>query len=92
MTTGDIVAIIIACMTALGLALTWAKTSRDTGEDRAKMEANLKAEIKDIKDDVKHPEYGLSAIKKKVEEQALFCARTSTSLKEKVGALERKVQ
>lgn len=92
MTVGDIVAIIIACMTALGLILTWGKISRENIEQRTKMETNLKSEIKDIKDDVKHPDHGLSAINKKVEEQALYCARTSTSFKEKIGALERKSQ
>jgi len=92
MTVGEIAAIIIACMTALGLMITWGKTSRENIEQRTKMETNLKSEIKVISDDVKHPEHGLSAINKKVEEQALYCARTSTSFKEKIGALERKSQ
>ena len=92
MTVGDIVAIIIACMTALGLMLTWGKTSRDNIEQRTKMETNLKGEIKEIKDDIRHPAHGLSAINKKVEEQALYCARTSTALQEKVKTLEKKSQ
>jgi len=92
MSAGEIIALAVACMTALGLILTWGKISRENIEQRTKMEANLKSEIKDIKDDVKHPEHGLSAINKKVEEQALYCAKTSTSVKEKIGALERKAQ
>ena len=90
MSVGEIVAIIVACMTALGLILTWGKLSRENIEQRTRMETNLGNEIKDVQGDIKHPEYGLSAIKKKVDEQALYCARTSTILKEKVSALEQK--
>lgn len=92
MLVGEIVAIVVASMTGIGLIGTWIKNGRTEAKNNAVMEANLKAEIKDVKDDIKHPEYGLSAIKKKVDEQVLYCARTSTSLKERVTSLEKKPQ
>ena len=92
MSVGEIVAIILASMTGVGLMGTWIRNGRQNLKDNAMLEANLKAEIKDIKDDIKHPEYGLSTIKKKVDEQALYCARTSTSLQERVSSLEKKPQ
>jgi len=90
MSVGEIVAIILASMTGIGLMGTWIRNGRENLKENAMLEANLKAEIKDVKDDIKQPEYGLSAIKKKVDEQALYCARTSTSLKERVTSLEDK--
>lgn len=92
MSVGEIVAIVIASITGIGLISTWIRNGRQNTQDRATLEANLKAEIKDIQDDVKHPDHGLSAIKKKVEEQVLYCARTSTLLKEKIDTLEKKSQ
>lgn len=92
MSVGEVVAIVVASMTGIGLIGTWIKNGRGEAKNNATLEANLKAEIKDVKEDIKHPEYGLSAIKKKVDEQALYCARTSTSLKERVSSLEKKSQ
>ena len=89
MSVGEIVAIVLASITGIGLIGTWVRNGRENLKENAMLEANLKAEIKDVKDDIKHPEYGLSAIKKKVDEQALYCARTSTSLKERVSSLEK---
>lgn len=89
MALGEVIAIIIACLTALGLIISWGKNNRESAEMRTQIETNLKNELKEIKSDLQHPEYGLSAIKKKVDAQTLYCARTSTSLKEKVLALEK---
>jgi len=88
MAVEDFIAIAVATMTGIGLIGTWIKNGRQETRERIKLEATLKAEIKDVQDDIKHPEYGLSAIKKKVEEQVLYCARTSTSLQERVSSLE----
>lgn len=90
MTVGEIVAIVVACLTALGLILTWGKNSRESIEQRTHLEANLKSEIKEVKDTIKHPEYGLSAINKKLNDHLVYCARTSTSLQERVTNLEKK--
>jgi len=92
MAVGEIVAIVLASITSIGLIGTWVKNGKQNLKENAMLEANLKAEIKNIQDDIKHPEYGLSAIKKKVDEQVLYCARTSSSLKEKVTFLEKKSQ
>ena len=92
MSVGEIVAIILASMTGIGLIGTWIRNGRQNLKENATLEANLKAEIKDVKDDIKHPEYGLSAINKKLAEQLLYCAKTSTSLKERVTSLEKKPQ
>lgn len=90
MSIAEIVAIAVACLTAIGLIGTWIRNSRQDLRQRTHLETNLKAEIKDVKDDIKHPEYGLSAINNKLDEQLLYCAKTSTSLKERVTALENK--
>ena len=89
MSVGEIVAIVIASMTGLGLIGTWIKNGRQDVKQRTQLEANLKNEIKEVKDDIKSPEYGLSAIKKKVDDQALYCARTSTNLMTRVQTLEK---
>lgn len=90
MSVGEVVAIIIAGLTAIGLISTWVKNSRRDITERTRIETALKGEIKEVKEDIKHPEYGLSAMNKKVSEHLLYCAKTSTSLKERVTALENK--
>ena len=90
MSIGEIVAIVLASMTGIGLIGTWVKNGRGELKQRTQLETMLKAEIKDVKDDVRHPEYGLSAIKKSLDDQKLYCARTSTSLQERVSGLESK--
>jgi len=89
MSVGEIVAIILASMTGIGLIGTWVKNNHQNVKQQTQLETTLKAEIKDVKDDIKHPEYGLSAINKKLGEQLLYCAKTSTSLKERVTSLEK---
>lgn len=89
MSAGEIIAIVVAGMTGIGLIATWFKNGRQSTKERTELETNLKAEIKDVKNDIKHPEYGLTAIKKSVDEQKLYCAKTSTSLAERVISLEK---
>lgn len=88
MSMADIISLIIGIVACSGVIGTWVKNNRKDVKQRTEMETNLKAEIKDVKDDIKHPEYGLTAIKKGVDEQKLYCAKTSTSLSERVAALE----
>lgn len=46
--------------------------------------------MKAIKEDVKHPEYGLASMSTKMNAFKLHCAETSTSLYERVINLEGK--
>ena len=64
MAVGTIIALAIACLTAISLIATWIKNGRQDVRQRTQMETNLKNEIKEVKDAIQHPSYGLSAIKK----------------------------
>ena len=89
MFTGETVAIVIASMTGIGLIGTWIKNGRKETGERTKIDTVLKSEVGEIKNAIKSPEYGLFAINKKLEDQLLYCAQTSTLLKEKVTSLEK---
>lgn len=86
----EIAAIVVSSMTGIGLIVTWIKEGRKDTKERTELETTLKKEIKDIKEDINHPKYGLSAIKEKVDEQALYCARTSTALAGRIDYLEKR--
>jgi hypothetical protein len=91
MSPGEIIALVVACLTALGLTGTWVKNNHQDRDQRTRMETNLKNEIKEVKDDVKHPEYGLSAIKKAQQEMQVNCARTTSNFGARIDSLEDKV-
>ena len=92
----EIVAVVAQWVATISVAGGLIYSIRRNGKSRAEQDTQLKTELKSeiehVKKKLDDPGDGLKAIKKAIDEQALYCARTSTSLKERVSSLEKKPQ
>ena len=68
----------------LGLIATWFRN----GKSSSKAYGSMENRVKSVEDKLVNPDTGLGAIKRSVDQQALHCARISTSYGERIKYLE----
>lgn len=73
-----------------GLIYTIRKNGKARDEKDTQLKTELKSEIEHINKKLDDPTDGLKAIRSVVEEQRVYCAKTSSGLTERVIALEKK--
>lgn len=76
----------------VGLAYTILKSRRNQSRNQTAKSTKMDAELENIKEQITHPDYGLSAIKNAVNDQKLHCARISTSFLERIDAAEEDIK
>lgn len=74
---------------AAGLGYTIHNNGRGREQKDIQLKSELKSEIEHVKNKLDDPNDGLRAIKKSVDEQKLYCAKTSSALIERVKSLEK---
>ena len=77
--------------TAIGVIYAIIRNGSRSRKKDDELKAELKTEVGAIKDKLDDPETGLTAIKKSVEDQRLYCVETSTRLGEKVKTNRRDI-
>lgn len=96
-TVGALAQLIATVIIAMGLIYTINDSIQAKKDNEVKVKEAIKVEIALVKEEITHvkdslvnPADGLRAIKGAVDEQKLYCAATSSALKERVFSLEKK--
>lgn len=79
---------IATIIVALGLTYTIRNNNKNNKTKDIELKTVLKTELENIEKMLDDPSDGLKAIKKAVDEQKLYCIKTSTGLTERVISLE----
>lgn len=74
---------------ALSQAVMYVRNNRYNSTKDTVERTEVKDKLETISKQLDDPENGLSAIKKSVDDQRLYCARVSTSLKGRIDNLEK---
>ena len=77
---------------AIGLCYTIFLNKEKHSSNETRKSTKLEGQINNIEKQINHEDYGLSNIKRSVDEQRLNCARISTSYSEKIDAAENDIK
>ena len=85
MTAGEMASIIGVIIIGLGLIGTWVRNGRSQGKQLGSLDTRMENLDKKLDD----PNTGLGAIKNSVDNQAINCARITSSYSERIKTLEK---
>jgi len=87
---GTIAQWIATIVVASALAYNMRQNGRNRDAKDIQLKSELKSELNNVKNKLDDPENGLGAIKKSLDDWKIYCARTSSTLTQKIKSLEEK--
>ncbi len=92
MEAGDAAQWAVVLFVVVGLIATWVRNGKGKEKNYGAFEQSMKQSILDIKEDLSHKDYGLSALSRSINGIKTNCAGVTAGFKERLSAHDKDIR